>query len=62
MSTIPTMAAPAGAKGAFDFGGARATGEIRKLTSLLEISQALSSAMNFKASLHRVLGSAREIA
>jgi Nif-specific regulatory protein len=55
MSTIPTMAAPGGAKRAFDFGSTRATGEIRKLTSLLEISQALSSAMNFKASLHRVL-------
>jgi Nif-specific regulatory protein len=45
----------ADAKSAFDFGSTRATGEIRKLTSLLEISQALSSAINFKASLHRVL-------
>jgi len=55
MSTGPTIGAPAGAKDAFDFGSARATGEIRKLTSLLEISQALSSTMNFTASLHRVL-------
>ena len=31
------------------------TGEIRKLTSLLEVSQALADATNFKASLHRVL-------
>src|SRR5258707_15535293 len=31
------------------------TGEIRKLTSLLEVSQALASATNFRASLHRVL-------
>ena len=31
------------------------TSEIRKLTSLLEISQALSSTLNFKAALHRVL-------
>jgi Nif-specific regulatory protein len=31
------------------------SGEIRKLTSLLEVSQALSSATNFRASLHRVL-------
>src|SRR5881396_3322513 len=35
--------------------GARQSGEIRKLTSLVEISQALSSAIHFKASLHRVL-------
>jgi Nif-specific regulatory protein len=33
----------------------RPTGEIRKLTSLLEVSQALANATNFKASLHRVL-------
>jgi Nif-specific regulatory protein len=31
------------------------SGEIRKLTSLLEVSQALASATNFRASLHRVL-------
>jgi Nif-specific regulatory protein len=55
MSSIPTVSAAVDAESAFDFGSARATGEIRKLTSLLEISQALSSAMNFKASLHRVL-------
>ena len=35
--------------------GAPQTGEIRKLTSLLEVSQALSSATNFRASLSRVL-------
>ena len=38
-----------------DIGPARQSGEIRKLTSLVEISQALSSAIHFKASLHRVL-------
>jgi len=56
MSTIPTMSAPARdvPETAFDLGGTRTSGEIRKLSSLLEISQALSSAMNFKASLHRV--------
>src|SRR6188474_349860 len=31
------------------------TGEIRKLTSLLEVSQALGSATNFRAALQRVL-------
>src|SRR5438105_15146798 len=35
--------------------GVRQSGEIRKLTSLVEISQALANATNFKASLHRVL-------
>jgi Nif-specific regulatory protein len=39
----------------FDLGAVRRTGEIRKLTSLLEVSQALANATNFKASLHRVL-------
>ena len=39
----------------FDLGSGRPTGEIRKLTSLLEVSQALANATNFKASLHRVL-------
>jgi Nif-specific regulatory protein len=38
-----------------DLGAGRPTGEIRKLTSLLEVSQALANATNFKASLHRVL-------
>ncbi|HEY1291167.1 MAG TPA: sigma 54-interacting transcriptional regulator, partial [Burkholderiales bacterium] len=38
-----------------DIAGARQTGEIRKLTSLLEISQALSAGLNFKVSLHRAL-------
>ncbi len=31
------------------------TGEIRKLTTLLEVSQALSGTLNLKAALHRVL-------
>jgi Nif-specific regulatory protein len=31
------------------------TGEVRKLTSLLEISQALSGTLNIKAALHKVL-------
>jgi Nif-specific regulatory protein len=35
--------------------GTRQTGEIRKLTSLLEVSQSLSSGLNFKVSLHRAL-------
>src|SRR5580765_3537221 len=39
----------------FDLGSGRPSGEIRKLTSLLEASQALANATNFKASLHRVL-------
>ena len=39
----------------FDLGSGRPTGEIRKLTSLLEVSQALANATNFKAALHRVL-------
>jgi Nif-specific regulatory protein len=60
MSTIPTISAaasesPESPDTGFDFGDARTSGEIRKLTSLLEISQALSSAIHFKASLHRVL-------
>jgi Nif-specific regulatory protein len=36
-------------------GAGRPSGEIRKLTSLLEASQALANATNFKAALHRVL-------
>jgi Nif-specific regulatory protein len=36
-------------------GAGRPSSEIRKLTSLLEVSQALANATNFKASLHRVL-------
>src|SRR3954463_13144850 len=39
----------------FDLGSGRPTGEILKLTSLLEVSQALANATNFKASLQRVL-------
>ena len=54
MSAPPT-GSPSGEGKTLDFGTARATGEIRKLTSLLEISQALSTAMHFKASLQRVL-------
>jgi Nif-specific regulatory protein len=38
-----------------DIGGTRQTGEIRKLTSLLEVSQTLSTGLNFKVALHRVL-------
>src|SRR3954471_8679202 len=41
--------------GDIGLGGGRPSGEIRKLTSLLEVSQALANATNFKASLHRVL-------
>jgi Nif-specific regulatory protein len=39
----------------FDLGSGKPTGEIRKLTSLLEVSQALANATNFRASLQRVL-------
>jgi Nif-specific regulatory protein len=35
--------------------GTEASGEIRKLTTLLEVSQALSGSLNLKNSLHRVL-------
>ena len=52
--TIPHTP-PAGSAPQFDLGTGRPTGEIRKLTSLLEVSQALANATNFKASLHRVL-------
>src|SRR4051812_19208846 len=44
-----------GAGSHFDLGTGRPSGEIRKLTSLLEASQALANATNFKAALHRVL-------
>jgi Nif-specific regulatory protein len=43
------------AEGRVAVAAGRQTGEIRKLTSLLEVSQALADATNFKASLHRVL-------
>src|SRR5215510_9171570 len=46
---------PGGGAVHFDLRSGRPTGEIRKLTSLLEVSQALANATNFKASLHRVL-------
>jgi Nif-specific regulatory protein len=39
----------------FDLGTGRSSGEIRKLTSLLEISQALADATHFRASLLRVI-------
>jgi len=53
MSATPSELRTDGSR--FDLGAGRPTGEIRKLTSLLEVSQALSTATNFKASLHRVL-------
>src|SRR3954465_2652609 len=53
MSTTPSELRADGTR--FDLGAGRPTGEIRKLTSLLEVSQALANATNFKASLHRVL-------
>src|SRR5436305_12919858 len=54
MSTLSDTHASGGAT-RVDLGSGRSTGEIRKLTSLLEVSQALANATNFKASLHRVL-------
>jgi Nif-specific regulatory protein len=54
MSTL-NDARDSGSAGHIVPGGPRSTGEIRKLTSLLEVSQALANATNFKASLHRVL-------
>ena len=54
MTTLNETRAAGGAVH-FDLGSGRPTGEIRKLTSLLEVSQALANATNFKASLHRVL-------
>jgi Nif-specific regulatory protein len=54
----PSAAAPGGSMMGTQMdivGGARQTGEIRKLTSLLEISQALSTGLNFKVALHRAL-------
>src|SRR5947209_4133475 len=54
MATLSDTHASGGAT-RFDLGSGRSTGEIRKLTSLLEVSQALANATNFKASLHRVL-------
>jgi Nif-specific regulatory protein len=49
--TRKTMRAPA----AGDGGSARHSGEVRKLTSLLDVSQALSSPVNIKSAFHRVL-------
>ncbi|HVD92494.1 MAG TPA: sigma 54-interacting transcriptional regulator [Vicinamibacterales bacterium] len=54
MSTL-NDARDSGSAGHIVPAGPRSTGEIRKLTSLLEVSQALANATNFKASLHRVL-------
>src|SRR6188508_825995 len=54
MTTL-NEARAAGAAARVDLGSGRPSGEIRKLTSLLEVSQALANATNFKASLHRVL-------
>src|SRR5438270_659199 len=54
MATLSDTHASGGAT-RFDLGSGRSTGEIRKLTSLLEVSQALANATNFKAALHRVL-------
>src|SRR3954447_12968014 len=53
MSTPSSAHSTAG--GPLALGSGRSTGEIRKLTSLLEVSQALANATNFKASLHKVL-------
>ena len=58
MSILMPSATDPASKGApvhFDLGSGRPTGEIRKLTSLLEVSQALADATNFRASLHRVV-------
>src|SRR5438477_8388589 len=55
MTTSLNDARAAGGGGRLEADGARPTGEIRKLTSLLEVSQPLANATNFKASLHRVL-------
>ena len=52
-STTDTYAQEAA--GRLSAGAGRPTSEIRKLTSLLEVSQALANATNFKASLQRVL-------
>ena len=53
--TVSTSPDSHGAGSHFDLGSGRPTGEIRKLTSLLEVSQALANATNFRASLQRVL-------
>ena len=56
MNTMSTpLSAQTTANSQFDLGTGRPSGEIRKLTSLLEVSQALANATNFKAALHRVL-------
>jgi Nif-specific regulatory protein len=55
MSATISEPHPSRSTAQFDLGSGRPSGEIRKLTSLLEVSQALANATNFKASLHRVL-------
>jgi Nif-specific regulatory protein len=55
MSVTMSETRASGSAPSFDLGTGRPSGEIRKLTSLLEVSQALANATNFKASLHRVL-------
>jgi Nif-specific regulatory protein len=56
MMTTPTTDTYAREESAgLGLGAGRPSSEIRKLTSLLEVSQALANATNFKASLHRVL-------
>jgi Nif-specific regulatory protein len=55
MTIMPSPLETHAAKSATHAAAAPQTGEIRKLTSLLEVSQALASATNFRASLQRVL-------
>ena len=55
MATSLTSTSAHEAAGRLGLDAGRPSSEIRKLTSLLEVSQALANATNFKASLHRVL-------
>ena len=58
MSTVLDPATVPGARGpkpAEDDSTIRHSGEVRKLTSLLDVSQALSSPVNLKSAFHRVL-------
>src|SRR6185503_9382687 len=54
-SSVATSPIPPGAE--TELAGARSapSGEIRKLTTLLETSQALSGTLNLRSALHRVL-------
>ena len=54
MATLDETREP-GTASHFTPSSGRPSGEIRKLSSLLEVSQALANATNFKAALHRVL-------